>query len=61
MVACSVRQGATVGADKGYDQAEFTTYPQGTQGIKAHVARKATGSSVDGRTARGKGACGGAR
>lgn len=24
-------------------------------GVKAHVARKATGSAVDGRTARGKG------
>ncbi len=47
MVARSVRQGATVGADKGSDQAEFTDY-LGTQGIKDHVARKAAGSSVDG-------------
>jgi len=54
MIRRSVKKGATVGADKGYDTAEFV---RGVErlGIRAHVARKAVGSAVDGRTARGKG------
>ena len=43
-----------MGADKGYDTADFVGHLQGL-GIKAHVARKMSGSAVDGRTARGKG------
>ncbi|MBL8469212.1 MAG: IS5 family transposase [Methyloversatilis discipulorum] len=48
------KPGATVGADKGYDRAEFVAALE-RRGIKAHVARKVSGSAVDGRTARGKG------
>jgi transposase len=55
MVDRSVRKpGATIGADKGYDTAEFVGELE-RRGIRAHVARKVTGSAVDGRTARGKG------
>lgn len=55
MIDRSVRKpGATVGADKGYDTAEFVAALE-RRGIKAHVARKVSGSAVDGRTARGKG------
>jgi transposase len=55
MVDRSVRKpGATVGADKGYDTAELVGELE-RRGIRAHVARKVTGSAVDGRTARGKG------
>jgi IS5 family transposase len=55
MVDRSVRKpGATIGADKGYDTAEFVGELE-RRGIRAHVARKVSGSAVDGRTARGKG------
>ncbi len=54
MIGRTVQSGATVGADKGYDTADFVSHLQGL-GIKAHVARKMSGSAVDGRTARGKG------
>jgi transposase len=55
MIDRSVRKpGATVGADKGFDTAEFLAALE-RRGIKAHVARKVSGSAVDGRTARGKG------
>ena len=55
MIDRSVRKpGATVGADKGYDTAEFVAALE-RRGIRAHVARKVSGSAVDGRTARGKG------
>jgi IS5 family transposase len=43
-----------VGADKGYDTAKFVAALE-RRGIKAHVARKVSGSAVDGRTARGRG------
>lgn len=48
------KPGATVGGDKGYDTESFVSELEG-RGIKAHIARKANGSAVDGRTARGKG------
>ena len=55
MIDRSVRKpGATVGADKGYDTAEFVAALE-RRGIKVHGARKVSGSAVDGRTARGKG------
>jgi transposase len=55
MIDRSVRKpGATVGTDKGFDTAEFLAALE-RRGIKAHVARKVSGSAVDGRTARGKG------
>ena len=41
----------TVGADKGYDTARFVTRCRGL-GVTAHVARKAKGSAIDGRTLR---------
>jgi IS5 family transposase len=55
MIDRSVRKpDATVGADKGHDTAEFVAVLE-RRGIKAHAARKVSGSAVDGRTARGKG------
>ncbi|ATG88430.1 IS5 family transposase [Methylomonas koyamae] len=54
MIKRRVPKGGSVGADKGYDQPAFVN-GLNTQDIKAHVARKKTGSAVDGRTARGKG------
>jgi len=45
---------ATVGADKGYEVKEFVASVE-AMGIKAHVARKKSGTSIDGRTARGNG------
>lgn len=54
LVSRSVKPGSTVGADKGYDTADFVGRMR-RLGVKAHVARKNTGSAVDGRTARGKG------
>jgi transposase len=54
MVARSVKKGASIGADKGYDTEDFVGRLKGL-GVKAHIARKTTGSAVDGRTARGKG------
>ena len=55
MIERSVKKpGATIGADKGYDTAEFVDLLKQRK-LKAHVARKTTGSAVDGRTARGKG------
>lgn len=53
MIARSIRKrGASVAADKGYDVHEFVDHLK-RLGLKAHVARKDAGSSVDGRTARG--------
>lgn len=54
MVARSVKQGAPTGADKGYETEDFIERMK-RLGVKAHVARKTTGSAVDGRTARGRG------
>ena len=42
---------ATVGADKGYDTQEFCRQLRAV-GITPHVARKKTGSGIDGRTTR---------
>jgi IS5 family transposase len=54
MIARSVRKpGASVAGDKGYDTDSFVSYLE-SRDIKAHIARKSTGSAVDGRTARGK-------
>jgi transposase len=54
MVSRTLKPGATLGADKGYDTEEFVSRMK-RLGVKAHVARKTTGSAVDGRTARGQG------
>jgi len=54
MIGRTLKPGATVGADKGYDTEDFVSRMK-RLGVKAHVARKATGSAVDGRTARGQG------
>lgn len=54
MIGRTVPHGGSVGADKGYDQAGFIEALH-KQGVKPHVARKKTGTAVDGRTARGKG------
>jgi transposase len=54
MIERTVSAGATVGADKGYDQAGFVE-ELAARGVKPHVARKAKGTAIDGRTARGKG------
>ena len=48
------KEGATIGADRGYDVEDFFEQLDRRK-LKAHVARKKTGSAVDGRTARGKG------
>jgi len=54
MIRRSVKKGATVGADKGYDTEAFVRGVE-LQGICAHVACKTVGSAVDGRTTRGRG------
>lgn len=54
LITRSVPAGGTVAADKGYDRADVIGQMQ-AQGVKPPVARKAKGSAVDGRTARGKG------
>ena len=54
MIRRTVSPGSTVGADKGYDQPAFVNGLAARQ-VKAHVARKRSGSAVDGRTARGNG------
>ena len=49
--------GATLGADKGYDVADFVEQLW-ARGIKAHIARNTSNgrrSAIDARTARGKG------
>jgi len=55
MIQRSVRRpGASIGADKGYDTPAFVDFLKRC-GLKPHVARKESGTAVDGRTARGKG------
>ncbi len=55
MITRSVRKaGATIGADKGYDVPAFVKFLK-SRNLKTHVAAKAEGSAVDGRTKRGKG------
>jgi transposase len=51
-----VRQGATLGADKGYDTHDFVEALD-RRGIKPHIARNTKGrrSAIDARKARGKG------
>jgi transposase len=51
LLARHARRGATVGADKGYDTADFVAGCR-TLGVTPHVARKKTGSAIDGRTTR---------
>lgn len=51
MVARSVKPGATLGADKGYDTAEFVQAMR-AQGVTPHVAQKKVGSAIDARTTR---------
>ncbi len=51
LLAKHARRGATVGADKGYDTAGFVAGCR-KLGITPHVARKKTGSAIDGRTTR---------
>jgi transposase len=53
MIARRCRQGATIGADRGYDTREFVAACRKV-GVAAHVARKRIGSAVDGRVARSK-------
>ena len=48
------RPGMSVGADKGYDTAEFVEGCRGLN-ITPHVAAKKSGSAIDGRTTRTKG------
>ena len=45
------KAGATLGADKGYDVAEFVEAIR-EQGVTPHVAQKKKGSAIDRRTTR---------
>jgi len=54
MIGRTLKAGATVGADKGYDTEDFIGRMK-RRGVKAHVARKTAGSAMDGRTARSRG------
>ncbi|MFN3503650.1 MAG: IS5 family transposase [Allorhizobium sp.] len=51
MVARTVTKPATLGADKGYDVAEFVAAMREAK-VTPHVAQKAKGSAIDGRTTR---------
>ena len=51
LLARHAKRGATVGADKGYDTADFVAGCR-RLGVTPHVARKKTGSAIDGRTTR---------
>jgi transposase len=56
LTGVGVRRGSTLGADKGYDTADFVEALE-RRGIKPHIARNTKGrrSAVDARKARGKG------
>lgn len=54
MVEHSVAPGATLGADKGYDTAEFVQAMR-SRGVTPHVAQKKVGSAIDARTTRHSG------
>lgn len=51
MVWRSVKAGSTLGADKGYDVAQFV-HAMRAHRVTAHVAQKDKGSAIDGRTTR---------
>jgi transposase len=51
MVARTVKKPATLGADKGYDVAEFVQAMRAAK-VTPHVAQKAKHSAIDGRTSR---------
>ena len=51
MVARTVKKPATLGADKGYDVAEFVAAMRAVK-VTPHVAQKAQSSAIDGRTTR---------
>lgn len=51
MIGRRLKRGATLGADKGYDTADFVKDCR-ARGIVPHVAAKKRGSAVDGRTTR---------
>lgn len=51
MVARTVDKPATLGADKGYDVAEFVAAMRQAK-VSPHVAQKSKGSAIDGRTTR---------
>ena len=51
MVARTVKKPATLGADKGYDVAEFVAAMRAAK-VTPHVAQKAQSSAIDGRTTR---------
>ena len=51
MVARTVKKPATLGADKGYDVAEFVAAMRDAK-VTPHVAQKAKSSAIDGRTTR---------
>ena len=51
MVERSVKAGSTLGADKGYDVAEFVEAMRAC-GVTPHVAQKDKGSAIDARTTR---------
>ena len=51
MVARTLTKPATLGADKGYDVADFVATLRESK-VTPHVAQKAKGSAIDGRTTR---------
>jgi IS5 family transposase len=51
LLAKHAKRGATVGAAKGYDTADFVAGCR-KLGVTPHVARKKKGSAIDGRTTR---------
>lgn len=56
LTVAGVRRGATLGADRGYDTADFVAALK-LRGIKPHIARNTKGrrSAIDARAARGTG------